>query len=101
MSERVIGENGLEIATEARGDSAHAPVLLIMGGGASMLWWPEEFRARLADRGRYVIRFDQRDTGRSTKVVAGGPPYTLDDLAAGAGRVLDAYANPAAHLVGL
>ncbi|MDF3016350.1 MAG: acetyltransferase [Thermomicrobiales bacterium] len=66
-----------------------------------MLWWPEEFCERLADRGRYVIRFDQRDTGRSTKVVAGDPPYTLDDLAADAVRVLDAYAIPAAHLVGM
>ena len=101
MSERLVRDHGLLIATEAFGDPAHAPVLLIMGGGASMLWWPEEFCARLAGRGRYVIRFDQRDTGRSTKVVAGDPPYTLDDLAADAVRVLDAYAIPAAHLVGM
>ena len=101
MSERLVREHGLLIATEAFGDPAHAPVLLIMGGGASMLWWPEEFCERLAGRGRYVIRFDQRDTGRSTKVVAGDPPYTLDDLAADAVRVLDAYAIPAAHLVGM
>jgi pimeloyl-ACP methyl ester carboxylesterase len=101
MSELLVREHGLLIATEAFGDPAHAPVLLIMGGGASMLWWPEEFCERLAGRGRYVIRFDQRDTGRSTKVVAGDPPYTLDDLAADAVRVLDAYAIPAAHLVGM
>ena len=101
MSELLVREQGLLIATEAFGDPAHAPVLLIMGGGASMLWWPEEFCARLAGRGRYVIRFDQRDTGRSTKVVAGDPPYTLDDLVADAVRVLDAYAIPAAHLVGM
>jgi pimeloyl-ACP methyl ester carboxylesterase len=101
MSERLVREQGLLIATEAFGDPAHTPVLLIMGGGASMLWWPEEFCERLASRGHYVIRFDQRDTGRSTKVVAGDPPYTLDDLAADAVRVLDAYAIPAAHLVGM
>jgi pimeloyl-ACP methyl ester carboxylesterase len=101
MSERLVREHGLLIVTEAFGDPAHAPLLLIMGGGASMLWWPEAFCERLAGRGRYVIRFDQRDTGRSTKVVAGDPPYTLDDLAADAVRVLDAYAVPAAHLVGM
>jgi pimeloyl-ACP methyl ester carboxylesterase len=101
MSERLVRDHGLLIATEAFGDPAHAPLLLIMGGGASMLWWPEEFCERLASRGRYVIRFDQRDTGRSTKVVAGDPPYTLDDLAADAVRVLDAYAVPATHLVGM
>jgi pimeloyl-ACP methyl ester carboxylesterase len=101
MSERLVREHGLLIATEAFGDPAHAPVLLIMGGGASMLWWPEAFCERLAGRGRYVIRFDQRDTGRSTKVGAEDPPYTLDDLAADAIRVLDAYAIPAAHLVGM
>ena len=101
MSERLVRDHGLLIATEAFGDPAHPPVLLIMGGGASMLWWPEEFCERLAGRGRYVIRFDQRDTGRSTKVVAGDPPYTLDDLVADVVCVLDAYAVPAAHLVGM
>ena len=101
MSERMVNTPGLDIATEAFGDPAHAPVLLIMGGGASMLWWPAPFCEQLAGRGRYVIRYDQRDTGRSTKVVAGDPPYTLDDLAADAVRVLDAHALPGAHLVGM
>ena len=101
MSERVIGENGLEIATEAFGDPAHAPVLLIMGGGASMLWWPESFCQQLANSGRYVIRYDQRDTGLSTKFAPGDPLYTLDDLVDDAIRVLDGYAIPAAHVVGM
>lgn len=101
MSERIIRTQGLDIATEVFGNPAHAPVLLIMGGGASMLWWPEEFCERLASRGRYVIRFDQRDTGHSPKFSAGDPAYTLDDLVADAIRVLDAYAIPAAHLVGM
>jgi pimeloyl-ACP methyl ester carboxylesterase len=101
MSEFLIREDGLDIATEAFGDPAHPPVLLIMGGGASMLWWPEEFCQRLANHGRYVIRYDQRDTGRSTKFTAGDPSYTLDDLAEDAIRVLDAYALPAAHLVAM
>jgi pimeloyl-ACP methyl ester carboxylesterase len=101
MSESVIRVDGLAIATEAFGDPAHPPVLLIMGGGASMLWWPEEFCQRLANRGRYVIRYDQRDTGRSPTFAAGDPSYTLDDLVEDAIGVLDAYALPAAHLVAM
>jgi pimeloyl-ACP methyl ester carboxylesterase len=101
MCERLFREDGLAIATEAFGDPAHPPVLLIMGGGASMLWWPEEFCGRLANRGRYVIRYDQRDTGRSTKFAPEDPSYVLDDLVDDAIRVLDAYALPAAHLVGM
>jgi pimeloyl-ACP methyl ester carboxylesterase len=100
MSERLIREHGLAIATAAFGDPVHPPVLLIMGG-ASMLWWPEEFCQRLANRGRSVIRYDQRDTGRSTKFMAGDPAYSLDDLVDDAIRVLDAYALPTAHLVGM
>ena len=101
MSERIIETDDVTLATEAFGDPAHPPLLLIMGGGASMLWWTEEFCRRLADHGRYVIRYDQRDTGRSTKFAAGDPSYSLDDLADDAIRVLDAHALPAAHLVGM
>jgi pimeloyl-ACP methyl ester carboxylesterase len=100
MSERIIRENGLTIATESFGDPTDAPVLLIMGGGASMLWWSEEFCERLARHGRCVIRYDQRDTGLSTKFSAGEATYTLDDLAHDAIRVLDGYDIASAHLVG-
>ncbi len=101
MSERIIHAQGLDIATGAFGDQAHAPVLLIMGGGASMLWWPEAFCERLANHSRYVVRYDQRDTGLSTKFTTGDPVYTLDDLVDDAIRVLDGYALPAAHVVGM
>src|SRR5829696_5638855 len=57
MRERVVRVHGLALATEAFGSPAHAPVLLIMGGMASMLWWPEAFCARLAGQGRYVLRY--------------------------------------------
>lgn len=43
MIERVIRTNEAGLATEAFGDPAHAPLLLLMGGMASMLWWPDEF----------------------------------------------------------
>jgi pimeloyl-ACP methyl ester carboxylesterase len=101
MSEWMIRADGLEIATETFGDRAHPPVLLIMGGMASMLWWPQEFCERLASLGRHVIRYDQRDTGLSTKYPPGEAPYTLDDLVEDAIRVLDGYAIPAAHFVGM
>lgn len=101
MSERTIEADGIELATEAFGDPADPPVLLVMGVMASMLWWPDEFCRRLAARGRYVIRYDNRDTGRSTTYPPGSPGYTLDDLADDAGRVLDGYGLPAAHLVGM
>ncbi len=98
---RVIRTDGIEIATEVFGDPARPPVLLIMGVMASMLWWPEEFCAELAARGRRVIRYDNRDTGLSTTYEQGEPPYTLDDMAGDAFRVLDGYGVSAAHLAGM
>jgi pimeloyl-ACP methyl ester carboxylesterase len=93
-----IGETA--IATEAFGDPAHPPMMLIMGGMASMLWWPETFCRRLAERGRFVIRYDQRDTGLSTKSPPGEPGYGMDDVVDDAFAVLDAYGMSGAHLVG-
>jgi pimeloyl-ACP methyl ester carboxylesterase len=101
MTERTIRADGLELAAQSFGDPARPPVLLIMGGMASMLWWPEAFCERLANHGRYVIRYDNRDTGRSTKYPPGEPGYTLDDMVDDAFRVLDGHAIPAAHIVGM
>lgn len=101
MSERVIRADGVELATEAFGAPTGPPILLIMGVMGSMLWWPDEFCARLAERGRYVIRYDNRDTGRSTTYEPGEPGYTLDDMADDALRILDGYGVSTAHLVGL
>jgi len=100
MNARVIKAADVEIATEAFGDPAHPPVLLIMGGMASMLWWHEEFCRRLAQRGRFVIRYDQRDSGLSTKYPAGQPGYRFDDAVDDVFRVLDGYGITTAHLVG-
>jgi pimeloyl-ACP methyl ester carboxylesterase len=77
------------------------PILLIMGIGASMLWWEEDFCWMLAGAGRFVIRYDHRDTGRSVTYEPGRPEYTGADLTADAVGVLDGFGIPAAHLVGV
>jgi pimeloyl-ACP methyl ester carboxylesterase len=100
VPERMIEANGIELCTESFGDPVDPPILLIMGTGASMLWWEEGFCRILADDGRYVIRYDHRDTGRSVSYEPGRPGYTGDDLVADAAGVLDAHAIPAAHVVG-
>jgi pimeloyl-ACP methyl ester carboxylesterase len=99
LSERVIRGDGIAIATEAFGDPVHPPILLIMGL-ASMLWWPDEFCRRLAGHGRFVLRYDQRETGL-TESEPGDAPFTTEDLVDDVFRVLDGYGLPAAHLVGM
>jgi pimeloyl-ACP methyl ester carboxylesterase len=101
VAERMIEANGVELCTEAFGDPADPPVLLVMGIGASMLWWEEDFCRMLADGDRFVIRYDHRDTGRSVTYEPGRPGYRGDDLVADAAGVLEAYELPAAHVVGL
>jgi pimeloyl-ACP methyl ester carboxylesterase len=101
LAERMIEANGVELCTEAFGDPADAPILLIMGIGASMLWWEEDFCWMLAGAGRFVIRCDHRDTGRSVTYEPGRPEYTGGDLMADAVGVLDGVGIPAAHLVGV
>src|SRR5439155_14453639 len=66
-----------------------------------MLWWEEGFCRLLAERGRFVIRYDHRDTGRSLTYQPGRPRYTGADLVADAVGVLDAYELMAAHVVGV
>ena len=88
MAERMIDANGVELCAETFGDPAHPPILLIMGTGASMLWWEEGLCQLLADGGRFVIRYDHRDTGRSVTDPPGRPTYTGADLTADAAGVL-------------
>jgi pimeloyl-ACP methyl ester carboxylesterase len=101
VAERMIEVNGVGLCTESFGDPADPPILLIMGIGASMLWWDEDFCRMLVDGDRFVIRFDHRDTGRSVTYEIGHPGYTSADLVADAVGVLDAYEVPAAHVVGV
>jgi pimeloyl-ACP methyl ester carboxylesterase len=101
MAERMVETNGVELCTEAFGDPADSPLLLIMGMGGSMLWWEEGFCRMLAQGGRFVIRYDHRDTGRSVAYEPGRPGYTDGDLIRDAVGVLDAYGIRAAHVAGV
>jgi pimeloyl-ACP methyl ester carboxylesterase len=96
----MIEANGVELCAESFGDPANPPILLVMGLGASMLWWEDGFCRRLAEGRRFVIRYDHRDTGRSVTYEPGHPEYTGADLVADAAGVADAYGLPAAHVVG-
>lgn len=105
----------LEIVYDAFGKASAPPILLIMGLGEQMIAWDEEFCAALAGRGYWVIRFDNRDVGLSTKfdeagipdilaMMQGKPsqaPYTLRDMAADAVGLLDALQIESAHVVGI
>src|SRR5829696_7174421 len=109
--------NGIELEYDTTGDPGAPPLLLVMGLGAQMIAWDDEFCERLADHGFWVIRFDNRDVGLSTKVEAdgfnvpaaigaalsGGPvdaPYLLRDMADDAFGLLDHLGIERAHVVG-
>jgi pimeloyl-ACP methyl ester carboxylesterase len=91
--------NGIELCAETYGDPADPAVLLIHGATASMLWWDSRLCTELAERGRFVIRYDQRDTGRSTSFPVGEPGYAMSSLAADAIGLLDALSVERAHVV--
>ena len=84
MAEKIVRANGIDIWTEDFGNPGDPPLLLIMGASAQGIYWPEHLVQRLVDRGRYVIRYDNRDTGQSTCFDLAADPYTLDDMAADA-----------------
>ncbi len=110
--------NGIDIEYEEFGDRRYPPILLIMGLGAQMILWHEDFCTQLAARGYRVIRFDNRDVGKSSKLDHLGVPnvilavgaalarmpvqaaYTLSDMAADAVGLLDALHIDKAHIVG-
>lgn len=112
--ERLAPVNGIEIAYQEIGDSDGEPLLLIMGLATQMLGWDEAFCAMLAERGFRVVRFDNRDIGRSTKLASAGlpkrtdmllgrrrtAPYLLRDMAADTTGLMDHLGIESAHLVG-
>ncbi len=101
VSERIVNVNGADLCTETFGARSDPTVLLIMGATASMVWWPDGLCLSLAEGGRHVIRYDNRDTGRSTTYPPGQPGYSLDDLADDAVAILDEYGIDRAHVVGM
>jgi pimeloyl-ACP methyl ester carboxylesterase len=92
---------GAQLCVETIGAPGDPALLLIGAATWSMDWWEDELCSRLADRGRLVVRYDNRDTGRSTTYPAGAPGYTGADMVADAFAVLDALGIDRAHVVGL
>ena len=114
MTERFCDVGGgITLCYETFGSPEDPPLLLVMGLGMQMVGWPDEFCEELTARGFYVVRFDNRDAGRSTRV-HGRPPtigqlvrrrirpvlYTLNDLAADASGLLHELDLEPAHVVG-
>lgn len=110
--------NGINLEYETFGDRGAPPLVLIMGLGAQLVLWPDDFCKALAEAGYYVLRFDNRDIGLSTKLEQPRAPrlfraalasrfgfkvrapYTLDDMAHDTVGLLDALELPRAHVVG-
>jgi pimeloyl-ACP methyl ester carboxylesterase len=90
-----------ELCVETFGRQQDPAVLLISGATESMEAWPCGLCEQLAAASRFVVRYDHRDTGRSTRCPPGRPDYTGDDLAEDVVHVLDALGIEAAHLVGV
>ncbi len=118
VEEAVISVNGLEIAYDSFGSPNDPPLLLVGGLGMSLIGWDPDFCRLLADQGFWVIRFDNRDVGHSSKLdqfgvpsilsllkmIVNQPPeagYTLTDMAADAVGLLDMLGIQAAHVVGM
>jgi len=111
--------NGIELCYEIFGDAGAEPILLIMGLGGQMIYWDDDFCRLLAERGFRVIRFDNRDIGKSSKLSGGkrlgaiellklrvlnipvAAPYTLLDMAKDTTGLLDTLGIKSAHLVGM
>jgi pimeloyl-ACP methyl ester carboxylesterase len=109
---------GVELCYQTFGDpeAPRGALLLVMGLGGPMTWWDPDFCTLLADAGFFVIRYDNRDTGRSSRLEGrvrqrdlvrffvgrgGRPPYTLVDMAEDGFGLLDHLGHDAAHVVGI
>ncbi|MEP6870805.1 MAG: alpha/beta hydrolase [Anaerolineaceae bacterium] len=90
---------GIRVWYETFGDHHATPILLVMGQGAQATGWPRPFCELLAGNGRFVVRFDNRDTGLSTWF-QDDDHYDLGDMAADVGVLLDALGIACVHVVG-
>ena len=101
MAPRIVRANGVELCIESFGDPADAAILLAHGVGNCMLSWDDQLCARLAEGGRFVVRYDLRDAGRSVTYERGAPQYTVRDVVADAACLIDALGLSRAHFVGM
>jgi pimeloyl-ACP methyl ester carboxylesterase len=107
---------GVELCYQTFGSPDGEPLLLVMGLGGPMNWWDPELCTMLAGAGFHVVRFDNRDTGRSSRIpgrvsrgqlvqsfLGGGRrvPYTLNDMAADAFGLMDHLGWDSAHVAGV
>jgi pimeloyl-ACP methyl ester carboxylesterase len=115
---QIAHANGIDICYEIFGDAASEPLLLIMGLGAQMIHWDDDFCRQLTARGFRVIRFDNRDIGKSSRMTGGKrlspiellklrflkipvtAPYKLIDMAKDTVGLMDVLGIKSAHLVG-
>ena len=97
--EQLLGIDGVELCVEAFGDRADPAVGLIAGSAASMLWWDADLCEQIAAQGRFVVRYDHRDTGRSTCCPPGKPAYSFTDLTLDVLGIQDALGIERAHVV--
>jgi pimeloyl-ACP methyl ester carboxylesterase len=112
--ERIAQANGIELCFQEMGDPDGEPLILVMGLATQMIAWFDGFCCLLADRGYRVIRFDNRDIGRSTKIDSAGvpskvdmligrratAPYLLRDMAKDTAGLMDFLEIDSAHVVG-
>ncbi|GGM66239.1 hydrolase [Longimycelium tulufanense] len=101
MAEKIVHVGDVDIWSEALGEPGAPPLLLIMGANASAMGWPDEFVELLVQGGHRVIRYDHRDTGRSTHIPPADATYEMADLARDALAVLDAHDVRSAHVMGM
>lgn len=99
--DRFADDGDIRLCFQTVGDPTDPTVLFVGGAGASMDWWPADLCAAIAALEFCVVRYDHRDTGRSTTYPPGKPPYTGADLAQDALRLLDSLDVGAAHLMGV
>ena len=100
-AESIVQVNGVPLCVETFGERSDPAILLIMGSSAAMDWWETELCERIAAGGRFVVRYDHRDTGRSVSYEPGSPPYSLRDLADDAAALPDVLGLERVHLVGM
>ncbi|MBO1908169.1 alpha/beta fold hydrolase [Microvirga sp. 3-52] len=101
MRGKLIRAGEVTLWLEEIGPPGGDVVLLVAGANGSAFMWPDGFVALLADKGYRVIRYDHRDTGRSTRRPFDEHPYGIEDLARDAVAILDACSVGRAHVVGL